>query len=64
MRTRWNLIVVIEQKVDSKAFVIPILTAFAFCNLVVRIGIANALESTFCSITTIDIEFYLVCMVF
>ena len=27
MQTRWNLTVAIEQKVDSKAFAIPILTA-------------------------------------
>ena len=30
IQTRWNSIVVIEQKVDSKAFAIPILTASAF----------------------------------
>ena len=27
MKTRWNSTVTIEQKVDSKAFAIPILTA-------------------------------------
>ena len=27
MQTRWNSTVAIEQKVDSKAFAIPILTA-------------------------------------
>ena len=27
MHTRWNSTVAIEQKVDSKAFAIPILTA-------------------------------------
>ena len=65
MQTRWNSTVAIEQKVDSKAFAIPILTASAFIclyNLAVRIGIANALESTFCSIATV--EFHLVCIVF
>ena len=30
IQTRWNSIVAIEQKVDSKAFAIPILTASAF----------------------------------
>ena len=30
MQTRWNLTIAIEQKVDSKAFAIPILTASAF----------------------------------
>ena len=30
IQTRWNSIVVKEQKVDSKAFAIPILTASAF----------------------------------
>ena len=30
IQTRWNSIVVIEQKVDSKTFAIPILTASAF----------------------------------
>ena len=30
MQTRWNSTVAIEQKVDSKAFAIPILTASAF----------------------------------
>ena len=55
-------IVAIEQKVDSKAFAIPILTASAFIIYAVRIGIANALESTFCSIATV--EFHLVCIVF
>ena len=29
-QTRWNSTVTIEQKVDSKAFAIPILTASAF----------------------------------
>ena len=29
MQTRWNSTVAIEQKVDSKAFAIPILTASA-----------------------------------
>ena len=32
IQTRWNSIVVIEQKVDSKAFPIPILTAFLTFN--------------------------------
>ena len=30
MQTRWNSTVAIEQKVDSIAFAIPILTASAF----------------------------------
>ena len=30
IQTRWNSTVAIEQKVDSKAFAIPILTASAF----------------------------------
>ena len=30
IETRWNSTVAIEQKVDSKAFAIPILTASAF----------------------------------
>ena len=30
IQTRWNLTVAIEQKIDSKAFAIPILTASAF----------------------------------
>ena len=30
MQTRWNSIVIIEQKVDYKAFAIPIQTASAF----------------------------------
>ena len=30
MQTRWNSTVPIEQKVDSKAFAIPILTASVF----------------------------------
>ena len=30
IQTRWNSIVVIEQKIDTKAFAIPILTASAF----------------------------------
>ena len=63
IQARWNSTVAIEQKVDSKAFAIPILTASAcLYNLAVRIGIANALESTFCSIATV--EFHLVCIVF
>ena len=33
-----------------------------YFTLAVRIGIANALESTFCSIATV--EFHLVCIVF
>ena len=33
-------------------------------NLAVRIGIANALESTFCSIATVEFHLKLVCIVF
>ena len=63
IQTRWNSTIAIEQKVDSKAFAIPILTAcICLYNLAVRIGIVNALESTFCSIATV--EFHLVCIVF
>ena len=56
--------VAIEQKVDSKTFAIPILTASALIyNLAVRIGIANALESTFYSIAIVD-SILIVCIVF
>ena len=51
-----------RTKVDSKAFAIPILTARLIKADAVRIGIANALESTFCSITTT--EFHLIFIVF
>ena len=62
IQTRWNSIVAIEQKVDSKAFCYPYSDCICLYNLAVRIGIANALESTFCSIA--KVEFHLVCIVF
>ena len=60
MQTRWNSFVVIEQKVEKICY--PYSDCWIIQADAVRIWIANALESTFCSITTI--EFHLVCIVF
>ena len=62
IQTRWNLTVAIEPKVDSKAFAIPYSDCWIMKADAVKIGIANALELTFCSIATV--EFHLVCIVF
>ena len=50
-----HMVVIARRKVNSKAFAIPILTAYdCMClyNIAVRIGIANALELTFLLVIT------------